>query len=242
MAGIARPFAPARRAPGVSPRVQDPFTNALLRDRLIARTALQSAVRHAEQEGLPVHEAVVTLGFVDERTTYQLLAAAADLRYVEGSAITPSALALRLVPARVARRHELLPLAVSDRTITYLTATPDDFDADRDVSFTTGRTPVPAIAGDLLDPPSDLGVIDLCNTLVARAVHAGASDLHLDPSADGILVRLRIGGVLEAAMTLPPEVASLVRNRFKVMGGADISVRHRPQDGAFGIRVSGRRI
>lgn len=273
----ARAFGPVRRPPGVSPRVQDAFTNALLRDRLIARTALQSAVRHAEEAGLPVHEAVVTLGFVDERVSYQLLAAAADLRYVEGRAITPSPLALRLVPARVARQHELLPLAVSDRTITYLTATPDDFDADRDVSFTTGRTPVavigcrselriavdraypagpdvdvlvgnvrssrvPPIAGDSSDTTSDFGVIDLCNTLIARAVHAGASDLHLDPSESGILVRLRIGGVLEAAMTLPPEVAALVRNRFKVMGGADISVRHRPQDGAFGIRVSGRRI
>src|SRR5688500_12797508 len=135
----SRAFGPARRAPGVSPRVQDAFTNALLRDRLIARTALQSAVRHAEEAGLRVHEAVVTLCFVAERVSYQLLAAAADLRYVEGRAIAPSPLALRLVPARVARQHELLPLAVSDRTITYLTATPDDFDADRDVSFTTGR-------------------------------------------------------------------------------------------------------
>jgi type II secretory ATPase GspE/PulE/Tfp pilus assembly ATPase PilB-like protein/ActR/RegA family two-component response regulator len=77
---------------------------------------------------------------------------------------------------------------------------------------------------------------------VARAVDSHASDLHLDPTDSGILVRLRVGGVLEAVMTLPELVAHSVRNRFKIMGGADISVRHRPQDGAFALKVAGRRV
>jgi type II secretory ATPase GspE/PulE/Tfp pilus assembly ATPase PilB-like protein/CheY-like chemotaxis protein len=55
-------------------------------------------------------------------------------------------------------------------------------------------------------------------------------------------VRLRVGGVLEAVMTLPTDVSVSVRNRFKILGGADISVRHRPQDGAFALKVAGRRI
>jgi type IV pilus assembly protein PilB len=258
--------------------VQAAFTTALLRDRLITASALQSAVWHADHAGLPIHEAVVALGFVDERTSYRQLAVAADLRYVEAHSVVPSPLALRLVPERVARRHELLPVAVDDRTVTYVTATPYDVEADKDVSFATGRMPVAALscASELrgalervypnrpdiqavlakararsvvepidaisVDAPSESATIELCNMLIAQAVDAGASDLHLDPSESGILVRLRVGGVLESAMTLPPDVSSLARNRFKVMARVDIAVRQRPQDGAFGVRVSGRRI
>src|SRR5690606_3433968 len=93
-----------------------------------------------------------------------------------------------------------------------------------------------------LDVTSDSAIVSLCDTLVARAVDSGASDLHLDPTDNGILVRLRIGGVLEPILTLPAELAGSVRNRFKIIGGADISVRHRPQDGAFARNVGGRRV
>lgn len=267
----------ARQLPPLAPRVEQAFTQALLRDHVLSQGALQDATRHAGQAGLPIHEAIVSLGFADERSAYRRLATAAGLPFVDPGEITPSPLAIRLVPARVARRHELLPVAVDDRSLTYVTATPFDLDADKDVRFTTGRSPSAAlscaselraaldrlypVAADLdlvlarargavgtqtadvhLDAPTESGVIDLCNMLIGQGVRAGASDLHLDPSKDGILVRQRIGGVLETMMTLPADVASLVRNRLKVMAQLDISVRHRPQDGAFGVRVCGRRI
>ena len=55
-------------------------------------------------------------------------------------------------------------------------------------------------------------------------------------------MRYRLCGILERMFTVPAEAASAVCNRFKVMANADISVRHRPQDGAFRVRVSGRPI
>src|SRR5439155_18040675 len=89
---------------------------------------------------------------------------------------------------------------------------------------------------------SDSVVIDLCNQLIARAVEAGASDVHVECGRDGTLVRYRICGVLEPVLTLPASVSQPIRNRFKIMGRADIAVRHRPQDGAFRLKVSGRPI
>lgn len=267
-----------RRVPAVPLRVRDAFTSALIGEHLATPLAVQSAIAHSDRHSMPVHEAVVALGFVDERAAYRVLARAAGLPFHEGSGMTPSPLALKLVPERVARRHELLPMAVDDRTVTYLTATPYDVDADRDVQFSTGRAPVATLTcpselragltrvypnrmdvGALLaeahktavveivetvhlEVTSDSAVVNLCNTLIARALDAGASDLHLEPTDSGILVRLRVGGVLEPVMTLPSDVALSVRNRFKIMGGADISVRRRPQDGAFALKVGGRRV
>jgi type IV pilus assembly protein PilB len=85
-------------------------------------------------------------------------------------------------------------------------------------------------------------VIELCDHLIGRAVEVGASDVHVECGNTGTLVRYRICGVLEPVLTLPASVSHPVRNRFKIMANADISVRHRPQDGAFRLKVNGRPI
>lgn len=98
---------------------------------------------------------------------------------------------------------------------------------------------------DELAAPDTTGaspVIDLCNQLIGRAVEVGASDLHVDCSSGGASVRFRICGVLEPVMTLPASASQPVLNRFKIMAKADISLRFRPQDGAFRVMVNGRPI
>lgn len=89
---------------------------------------------------------------------------------------------------------------------------------------------------------SDSTVINLCNHMIGRAVEVGASDIHVECGAQGTTVRYRICGVLEPVLTLPAAVSHPVRNRFKIMGRADITVHHRPRDGAFRLTVSGRPI
>lgn len=84
----------------------------------------------------------------------------------------------------------------------------------------------------LADAPISLG----------RAVEVGASDIPVECGSHGTTVRYRICGVLEPMLVLPAAVSQLVRNRFKIMGRADIAVHHRPQDGAFRLKVNGRQI
>jgi type IV pilus assembly protein PilB len=85
-------------------------------------------------------------------------------------------------------------------------------------------------------------VIDLCDHIIGRAVEVGASDVHVECGVDGTTVRYRICGVLEPVLTLPASVSSPIRNRFKIMARADIAIPHRPQDGAFRIKVNARPI
>ena len=92
------------------------------------------------------------------------------------------------------------------------------------------------------DGPKDSAVVDMCNHIIARAIEVGASDAHIECGREGITVRFRICGVLEPVLTLPAAVSHPIRNRFKIMARADISLRHRPQDGAFRIKVHGRPI
>jgi len=92
------------------------------------------------------------------------------------------------------------------------------------------------------DGPKDSAVVDMCNHIIARAIEVGASDAHIECGREGITVRFRICGVLEPVLTLPAAVSHPIRNRFKIMARADISLRHRPQDGAFRLKVHGRPI
>ena len=136
----------SRRSPALPVRVRDAFGESLVRDHDMTQTALQTALDQCAKDGHPLYEAVVALGYVDERTAYSVLAKVAGLSFDDSSSVEPSPLAIRLVPARVARLHELVPVAVDDKTVRFLTATPYDVDAERDVSFATGRSTIVSLA------------------------------------------------------------------------------------------------
>jgi len=72
----------------------------------------------------------------------------------------------------------------------------------------------------MFDPSSTAGVddvapaIQLCNHILADAVKTKASDVHIEPSASGAIIRYRRFGILEPVLTLPAEAVRAVINRF----------------------------
>ncbi len=73
--------------------------------------------------------------------------------------------------------------------------------------------------------------IERIRTLIASALRNRASDIHLEPSADGLAVRFRIDGILRHVTTLPPDISRKVIVALKVMCEMDIAESRRPQDG-----------
>lgn len=80
--------------------------------------------------------------------------------------------------------------------------------------------------------------IALSDELLRAAVMRQASDIHIDPSRDGIRIRLRVDGVLEDYRRLPISQHPALCSRLKVQSGMDIAERRAPQDGAFSYRYS----
>jgi general secretion pathway protein E len=91
----------------------------------------------------------------------------------------------------------------------------------------------------LRDMASEAPVIRLVNQIVANAVEARASDIHIEPNADQVLVRYRIDGMLRTAEMLPSTVRAAVTSRIKIMSKLDIAERRMPQDGRIKIAVRG---
>jgi len=95
---------------------------------------------------------------------------------------------------------------------------------------------------DLRESADDAPIVRLVHQLVAQAVDAGASDLHLSPDGQDLRVRFRIDGVLNDVTTIPRRMTAGVVSRIKIMSELDISERRMPQDGRVGLTVEGRHI
>ncbi|MBK5264997.1 MAG: Flp pilus assembly complex ATPase component TadA [Alphaproteobacteria bacterium] len=95
-------------------------------------------------------------------------------------------------------------------------------------------------ADDLLDSADDAPAIRLINGIIAEAARQGVSDIHIEPYETGLVVRMRVDGVLRETLRMPPHVAPVVVSRIKVMARLDIAERRVPQDGRIGLTLGGK--
>jgi general secretion pathway protein E len=96
--------------------------------------------------------------------------------------------------------------------------------------------------GRLRELASEAPTVNLLNSLLARALRQGASDLHFEPQGGPARVRYRIDGVLHEVDTVPANMVLPVITRLKILAGMDIGERRRPQDGKIELRVAGEDI
>jgi general secretion pathway protein E len=83
-------------------------------------------------------------------------------------------------------------------------------------------------------------VVQVVNAMLAEALKAHASDVHVESIPSGLRVRFRLDGVLRDAQTLSRGFQSAVLSRIKVLAGLDIAERRLPQDGRARVRVADR--
>jgi len=108
-----------------------------------------------------------------------------------------------------------------------------------DLSFLAQDLPEQA---DLLESEDDAPIIRLINALLTQAVKDNASDIHIEPYENRLVVRLRVDGVLREVLQTRRAVAGAVVSRIKVMSKLDIAEKRLPQDGRISLRVGGRAV
>lgn len=95
---------------------------------------------------------------------------------------------------------------------------------------------------DLVHLANEVPVVRLVNLLLLEALEANASDVHLESFSDGMRVRYRVDGVLQAAPSPPPQLSAAVISRLKIMAELDIAERRLPQDGRIQLRLQDRSV
>jgi general secretion pathway protein E len=147
---------------------------------------------------------------------------------------------------------------VSARPVRFMLASPSDLHAllsqhevaaraiDAILASGTNAVSVSDVSETLtLASTSESGspAVKLVNSALYDALKLGASDIHIEATADGLAVKYRIDGVLDQVMRLQGiEVAEQVISRLKVLAELDIAERRVPQDGSFRVAAQGRPI
>jgi len=84
---------------------------------------------------------------------------------------------------------------------------------------------------------SDAPLVRLVNALITQAAEDGASDVHVEPQEECLLVRFRIDGVLQEVQRIPKRLSTGVTTRLKVLAKLDIAERRKPQDGRISLNA-----
>lgn len=110
---------------------------------------------------------------------------------------------------------------------------------DTDLLQVAQEIPEPS---DLLEAEDDAPIIRLINAILTSAIKENASDIHIEPYENRLVVRFRIDGVMQEVLQSRRAVAPLVVSRVKVMSKLDIAEKRLPQDGRISLRIAGRAV
>ncbi|MGE0113887.1 MAG: type II secretion system ATPase GspE [Steroidobacteraceae bacterium] len=110
---------------------------------------------------------------------------------------------------------------------------------DTDLAHLAQDLPEPS---DLLESDDHAPIIKLINAIFTQAIKENASDIHIEPFENRLVVRFRVDGVMREVLQSKRAVASLVVSRIKVMSKLDIAEKRLPQDGRISLRVAGRAV
>lgn len=95
---------------------------------------------------------------------------------------------------------------------------------------------------DLKKMAEDLPIVRIVDTLLRHAIVQGASDIHIEPMEEQVMVRYRIDGILHDAMTLPKAAAAGIVARIKVLSNLKLDEKRLPQDGRFKMETEADRV
>jgi general secretion pathway protein E len=208
----------------------------------------------AAQLGLPLVEAAgyPELPILEERVSARFLRESRALPLAEDE----SELALAMADPTDSYTVNAFEM-VTGRKVKALVAIPTELEAALERLYGAGKSALGQIFGDveqrddigfdadvqqLKDLASEAPVIRLVSLIITNALEMRASDIHIEPFENRLIVRYRIDGVLHEIESPPRRLSAAVISRIKIMAMLDIAERRLPQDGRIRLRVQGKEI
>jgi len=148
--------------------------------------------------------------------------------------------------ARATARMEVQPLLAGGRSILdFIDRLYGTEHAQRALSDFRKEINLEEVAATVGENESDIitaPVVRLVNALVEQAVNAGASDIHIEPFASNVRIRMRVDGILSTALEVPLAAINAIIARIKILANLNIAEHRAPQDGRFNMTVGGRTV
>jgi len=258
----------------------------LIKLKLLTRETWNAAVEslkedelsHLQENGdLLMAEVLLKHHDVSEHQLMPVLEYIMGVSYMDIKKCEINQLAIKLIPEAIAKKYQIIPIAICEDKLQIIMADPLDLIAQTDariisnyeleVYFAFRSDIMTAIAAnyvtsemaeqameeigeldedtnqeELDDEVARAPIVRLVNSIFGQAVKMGASDIHIEPMEKMVKVRFRKDGDLKEIMTVPKSSMSAMISRVKIMSGLDIAEKRVPQDGRFGLAMSGRAV
>ena len=147
---------------------------------------------------------------------------------------------------------------ITGRSVRCRVAIPSEIESAIERLYGNGKSAIGTLIGDvetrfddasldadiqqLKDLASEAPVIRLVSLILTNALEMRASDVHVEPFENRLIVRYRIDGVLHEVETPPRRLSAAIISRIKILANLDIAERRLPQDGRIRLRVQGKEI
>lgn len=200
---------------------------------------------------------LVEQGYITETQLLQILEVQLNLKSVSLYTYPIDEALTKLVPKDFARSNLLIPIKEENNRLTVAMNDPLDFYSIEEIELSTGYnlSPVLASKDDILQTINriygaeefdlkqlgreDSPAVRVLDQLLISGVTMHASDIHIDPYENDIVIRFRVDGILHTDRNLPKALMSSLAARVKIMAGLNIMETRLPQDGRIGTTISG---
>lgn len=228
---------------------------------------IEKAKSYQQKFGGRLEKLLVNIGSLAEEQLIPLYAKFFSLPMLDPKDIELAELDLSSLDVNLLLQHHWLPIGREDTCWHFITNDPLCWEANQyllssDIPFSlslANKSDIETLEKDLKlvdkSEDSEIGLSDfeedklrelateaptvnLLNSLIARGVKKGASDMHLEPVSGRYKIRYRVDGVLSEDGTLPISLQLAVISRIKILSNMDIAEKRRPQDGKIETRIS----
>ncbi|MBT3590067.1 MAG: Flp pilus assembly complex ATPase component TadA [Candidatus Marinimicrobia bacterium] len=232
----------------------------LVQSGKIDENQLSQALKEQKNNNDYLGNVLIEMGALDEKDRNQMLSHQLKIPYLELGHYDVDSSVLTMVPERIVREFNVLPLFLLNKTLNVAVADPLDPAPINAIRQASGLRVDPIIVtatdlGNAIDlhygmskfvnsksennsPQTNMDdlfdesrVVDLVDRIIEQSQKYMASDIHIEPREEDIRVRFRIDGRLQDFQSLPLSIANALISRLKIMASMDIAESRRPQDG-----------
>lgn len=243
------------------------FEQFLVEKGILTEDQLNQAQARSLSRKISLREACTDLKLLQDKMYDQHLADFFELPYIDLQNYFADPQVLGLIDKTFALNECIFPLFLSSNTIAIATANPsnlqpidrirDNTRLDVDLYYAAADAILESIDRNYThatllseDPGAEAAggdssqddIPQIVDALFNQAVRAGASDLHIEPGENRLIIRQRIDGILQEVNTLSKSLQERLVSRIKVLAKLDISETRIPLDGQIKQVIAGEKV
>jgi type IV pilus assembly protein PilB len=230
---------------------------------------LQKALTIQKEKDVYIGVIFRELGYLDERELNRYISQQLKIPYLSLGHYDVDKTIMGLIPERIIRSKNFLPLFRLNNTLNIAVSDPLDAAPINAARDETGLKIEPVIvteteienaidlyygisgfvdvnSSDEVTDISDLfdesRIVELVDSIITQSQRYRCSDIHVEPRENDIRVRFRIDGRLQDFQALPRDIHTALVSRLKIMSNMDIAETRRPQDGRILFNSSSGRL